>query len=147
MPSPTPGSRPLSHVACVGFLTLFAFAVYWEIFAYNTFGPETAMFYYESDGQTFGQMMRSYTYFSLIWYRPTAFSIPYWFLHQFISWHNVFAWKFAHFWTVLAAAYAIYWLAAICLGGSRMAALLSATYFMIQPSLYAAAMEFAGFDF
>ena len=146
----TPGKRGgglRTHLLYVGFLTLIGFVVYTEVFAYHTFGPETAMFYYENDGHSFAQMLRSYTYFSLMWYRPTGFALPYWVISQFVGWQNLFAWKFIHFWTVLAAAYAIYWLVASCLGGSRMAALLSATYFLVQPSLYAAVMEVAGFDF
>jgi Malectin domain len=136
-----------THLLYVGFLTILSFVIYSEIFTYNTFGPETAMFYYENDGHPFDLMLRSYTYFSLMWYRPTGFALPYWAIQQFVGWHNLVAWKFIHFWTVLAAAYAIYWLVVRCLGGSRMAALLSATYFMAQPSLYAAVMEVAGFDF
>jgi hypothetical protein len=131
----------------VGFLTVFSFVLYREIFTYNTFGPETPLFYVENDGQPFSQLLRAYTYLSLEWYRPTAFALPYWVLEHFLGWHNLFAWKLAHFWTALAAAYAIYWLVVRCLGGSRMAGLLSATYFMAQPSLYSALMEAAGFDF
>jgi len=136
-----------TNLVYVGFLTLLSFLIYSEIFTYTTFGPETAMFYYETDSHPFGLMLRSYTYFQLSWYRPTSFGLPYWVIQQFVGWHNLFAWKFIHFWTVLAAAYAIYWLVVSCLGGTRMAGLLSATYFIAQPSLYAAVMEVAGFDF
>jgi hypothetical protein len=137
----------LSGFLYVGFLTLFSFALYPEIFTYNTFGPETPLFYIANEGLSFSQMLQTYANVSWMWYRPTAFALPYWTLEQFWGWHNLVAWKFAHFWTGLAAAYAIYWLVVRCLGGSRMAGLLSATYFMAQPSLYAAMMEAAGFDF
>ena len=136
-----------SHATYVGLITAFAFALYIQIFTYNTFGPETPLFYFYSDGQPFGQMLRSYTYVSLMWYRPTAFAVPYWLLEQFLGWHNLVAWKLAHFSTVLASAYAIYWLVVRPLGGSRMAGLLSAMYFIAQPSMYSAVMEAAGFDF
>jgi hypothetical protein len=131
----------------VGFLTIFSFVLYLPIFTYNTFGPETALFYMANDGQPFSSILRSYTYTNLMWYRPTGFGLPYWIIEQFFGWHNLVAWKFIHFWTVLAAAYAIYWLVVYCLGASPLAGLLSATYFVSQPSLYAAAMEVAGFDF
>ena len=131
----------------VGFLTVFSFVLYQAIFTYNTFGPETALFYMGNDGQPFSNVLRAYTYTNIMWYRPTAFALPYWILEQFFGWHNLVAWKFFHFWTVLAAAYAVYWLVVRCLRASPMAGLLSATYFISQPSLYAAVMEVAGFDF
>ena len=143
--SPQSGKPP--HWVYVGFLTLFSFALYWEAFTYNTFGPETPLFYVANDGLPFSQALRVYTYVSLEWYRPTAFVVPYWILEHFFGWHNLVAWKFAHLWTVLAAAYAIYWLVVHCFGGSRMAGLLSATYFVAQPTMYAGVMEVAGFDF
>ncbi|HJZ95202.1 MAG TPA: malectin [Candidatus Solibacter sp.] len=105
------------------------------------------MFFVWNDQAPFGQMLRNYTYLSSMWYRPTAFSVPYWIVEQFFSWHNLFAWKLAHFLTALAAAYAVYWLVVQPLGGNRMAGLLGATYFIAQPSLYSAVMEAAGFDF
>src|SRR5215467_5890661 len=94
------------HLVYVGFLTLFSFALYWQIFTYNTFGPETALFYFYNHGQTFRQMIRGYTYVTLSWYRPTGFTVPYWVVQQFADWHNLVAWKVAHFFTVLGAAFA-----------------------------------------
>jgi hypothetical protein len=82
-----------------------------------------------------------------MWYRPTGFALPYWIIEQFVSWHNLVGWKLIHFWTVIGTGYAIYWLVVRCLDGNRLAGLLSAMYFMAQPSLYAAVMEVAGFDF
>ncbi|HXB74895.1 MAG TPA: malectin [Candidatus Acidoferrales bacterium] len=143
---PKPG-RHLPHWIYLACLTAFSFALYWEMFTYNTFGPETPLFYVANDLQPFRQILRSYTYMNLMWYRPTAFGVPYWVIEQFVGWHNLVAWKFLHFWTAIAAGCAIYWLVVRCLGGSQLAGLLSAVYFMAQPSLYAAAMEAAGFDF
>ena len=68
-----------------------------------------------------------------MWYRPTGFSVALLDDEQFFSWHNLVAWKFAHFWTALAAACAIYWLVVRLSRGSRMAGLVSATYFIAQP--------------
>jgi hypothetical protein len=82
-----------------------------------------------------------------MWYRPTSFGVPYWLLEQFLGWHDLAAWKFAHLCTALAAAYATYWLAVVPLGASRMAGLLAAIYFIAQPCLYSGMMEVAGFDF
>ena len=45
-------------VPYLGMLTLFAVALYWEIFTYDSFGPETALYYYYSDGLTFTQALR-----------------------------------------------------------------------------------------
>ena len=145
--APLKRGNHLPHWVYLAILTAFSFALYWEVFTYNTFGPETPLFYMGNDGQTFRHMMRSYTYMNIMWYRPTGFALPYWAIEQFFSWHNLVAWKFLHFWTVIAAGCAIYWLAVRCLGGSQLAGLLSAVYFVAQPSLYAAVMEVAGFDF
>jgi Malectin domain len=145
--APPKRGKHLPHWIYLALLTAFSFALYWEIFAYNTFGPETPLLYISNDGQTFRQMMRSYTYLNLMWYRPTSFAVPYWAIEQFISWHNFVAWKLLHFWTVIAAGCAIYWLVVRCLGGSQLAGLLSAVYFVAHPCLYAVVMEVAGFDF
>jgi hypothetical protein len=138
---------PARHWLYVVSLTISAFLLYVRIFTYNTFGPETPLFFVWNDQAPFRQMLRNYTYLSSMWYRPTAFSVPYWIVEQLFSWHNLFAWKLAHFLTALAAAYAVYWLIVRSLGGSRMAGLLGAAYFIAQPSMYSAAMEAAGFDF
>ena len=74
-----------ANLIYVGFLTLLSFLIYSEIFTYKTFGPETAMFYYENDGHSFELMLRSYTYFQLSWYRPTGFALPYWLISQFFN--------------------------------------------------------------
>lgn len=147
MLTPRKPGKQLPHWIAIASFTCFAFLLYERIFTYNTFGPETPLFFVWNDGAPFRQMLRNYTYLSSMWYRPTSFSVPYWLVEQFFGWHNLFAWKFAHFWTALAAACAIYWLVVRPLGGSRMAGLVSATYFIAQPSLYSAAMEAAGFDF
>ena len=68
-------------------------------------------------------------------------------LEQFLGWHNLVAWKFAHLCTALATAYAIYWLTVVPLGATRLAGFIAAMYFMAQPCLYTAIMEAAGFDF
>jgi hypothetical protein len=145
-PECRPPGTPAPHWLYVGFLTFFSFLFYVRIFVYNTFGPETPLFFQWSDGASFGQMLRNYTYLSLLWYRPTA-AVCYWIVEQFFSWHNLFAWKLAHFLTALAAAYSVYWLVMRPLGGDRMAGLLGAAYFIAQPSLYTAAMEASSFDF
>jgi Malectin domain len=146
-----PESRPpgmsARHWLYVIALTIFAFAIYVRVFTYNTFGPETPLFFVWNDKAPFRQMLRNYTYLSSMWYRPSSFSVPYWILEQFFSWHNLFAWKMGHFMTALAAAYAVYWLVVRPLGASRIAGLLSAAYFVAQPSMYSAVMEAAGFDF
>src|SRR5215471_10005384 len=135
------------HRIYVCSITVFAVFLYWDIFTYNTFGPETPLFFLWSDGRSFAEMLRGYTYLSSMWYRPTAFAVPYWLIEQFAGWHNLVAWKLAHFSTVLAAAYAVYWLAVRSLALTRTAGLLSSVYFIAQPSLYSAVMEAAGFDF
>jgi hypothetical protein len=33
--------------------------------------------------------------------------VPYWAVEQFFGWHNLVAWKFLHFWTVIAAGCAV----------------------------------------
>jgi len=133
-------------VPYLGMLTLFAVALYWEIFTYDSFGPETALYYYYSDGLTFTQALRSFSYIQLMWYRPTT-SVLYWAGEQFAGWHNIVGWKALHFLTVLAALYAIYWLVAACLGGGRLAGLLAAAWFCAVPNVYPGVMEAAGFDF
>jgi hypothetical protein len=108
-------------------------------------GLETPLFYISNDGQPFIQVLRGYTYVSLMWYRPTAFGVPYWLPKQFLGWHSLLAWKLAHFTTVLAAAYAIYWLVVYPLRGSRMAGLLSAAIY--RPAQYVFGRDgAAGFD-
>jgi hypothetical protein len=133
-------------VPYLGFLTLFAFALYSEVFVYNSFGPETALYYYYSDQLTFIQALRSFLYVQLMWYRPIT-SVLYWLGEQFVGWHNLVGWKLLHFVTVLAACYAIYWLVVTCLAGRRMAGLLAAAWFAAQPNVYPGVMEAAGFDF
>jgi len=128
------------------FLTLFAMALYWEVFVYDTFGPETALYYYYSDGLTLPQVLRSFIYVQLMWYRPVP-SVLYWVGEQFAGWHNILGWKLLHFVTVLAACYAIYWLIVTCLSGGRWAGLLAAAWFAAQPNVYPGVMEAAGFDF
>ncbi len=145
--APAKRGQTLPHGFYLVLLTAFSFALYWEIFTYNTFGPETPLFFMSNDQESFRQMTKSYTYVTLMWYRPTGFALPYWIIEQFFNWHNLVAWKFVHFWTVIGAGYALYWLVVRCLDGSRLAGLLSAVYFIAQPSLYAAVMEVAGFDF
>ena len=145
-PTARPQAIGLGDVPYLGFLTLFAFALYWEVFAYDSFGPETALYYFYSDGVPFRQALRSFTYVHLMWYRPMP-SVFYWLGEQLVGWHNVAGWKLLHFVTVLAACYAIYWLVVTCLGGSRMAGLLAAAWFAAQPNLYPPVMEAAGFDF
>ncbi|SPF41670.1 membrane hypothetical protein [Candidatus Sulfopaludibacter sp. SbA4] len=130
----------------LGFLTLFAFALYWEVFVYDSFGPETALYYYYSDGLTFAQALRSFGYVQLMWYRPMT-SVLYWVGEQLVGWHNVAGWKLLHFVTVLAAFYSIYWLVVTCLGGGRVAGLLAAAWFAAQPNVYPGVMEAVGFDF
>src|SRR5215467_14484566 len=100
-----------SHWLYVGLLAFFTLFLYWAVFTYNTFGPETPLFFYWTDGAPFQEMFRQYTYVTLMWYRPTSFGIPYWLLEQFLGWHDLVAWKLAHLCTALATAYAIYWLA------------------------------------
>jgi len=141
-PCPT---RP--HWFYLSLLSFLSFVLYWQVFTYNTFGPETALFYYWTDGAPFHEMIRQYSYVTLQWYRPTSFGIPYWVLEQFLGWHNLVAWKFAHLCTALATAYAIYWLVVLPLGATRMAGFVAAMYYMAQPCLYSANMEVAGFDF
>ena len=137
-----------AHVVKLLFLTAFAFAIYAEMFAYDTFFPEFPLFFFYSGGIDFHQVLRSYTYTTLMWYRPTSFALTYWIGERFAgSWHNLNGWKLFHFWTVLPACYAIYWFAVRCLHGSRTAALLAVTYFIAQPSLCAVIMEIAPFDF
>src|SRR5260370_18685452 len=92
-------------------------------------------------------MKKSYTYVTLMRYRPTGFALPYWIIEQFFNWHNLVAWKFIHFWTVIGAGCAVYWLVVRCLDGSRLAGFFSATYFIAQPSLYAAVVEVAAVFF
>src|SRR5260370_5692702 len=145
--APAKRGQSLPHWFYLALLTAFSFALYWEIFTYNTFGPETPLFFMSNDQESFRQMTKSYTYVTLMWYRPTGFALPYWIIEQFFNWHNLVAWKFVHFWTVIGAGYALYWLVVRCLDRSRLAGLLSAMYFGAQPSLYAAVMEVAGFDF
>jgi hypothetical protein len=145
--APAKRGQQLPHWFYLALLTAFSFALYWGIFTYNTFGPETPLFYVSNHLQSFRQMTKSYTYVTLMWYRPTGFSLPYWIIEQFFSWHNLVAWKFIHFLTVIGTGGAVYWLVVRCLEGSRLAGLLSAMYFVAQPSLYAAVMEVAGFDF
>ena len=109
------------HFLLLALLTVFSFVLYTEIFAYNTFGPEFPLFFYYNDGHTFTDMLRSYTYTSQMWYRPTSFALFYWIGEQFIHWHNLAGWKLFHFVTVLATAYGIYWLVARCLGSGATA--------------------------
>jgi hypothetical protein len=135
------------HFLYVTVLTLFGFALYLRVFTYNTFGPETPLFYFWSEGRPFREMLRNYTYLDAMWYRPTAFAVPYWILEQLFSWHDLVAWKLAHFLTVLAAAWALYWLVVRPLGAAPLAAFSSALYFLAQPCLYSGVMEVAGFDF
>lgn len=127
-------------------LTLFAVTLYWEVFTYNSFGPETALYYYYSDGLTFPQAFRSFFYVQLMWYRPMT-SVLYGAGEQIVGWHNIVGWKVLHFLTVLAALYAIYWLVAACLGSGRLAGVLAAAWFCAQPNVYPGVMEAAGFDF
>jgi len=141
-----PEKARLRHVLHLGLLTVFAFALYGEVFAYDSFGPETALYYYYSDGLTFRLALRSFVYVQLMWYRPMT-SVLYWAGEQFVGWHNIAGWKLVHFVTVLAALYAIYWLVAACLGGGRIAGLLAAAWFCAQPNVYPGVMEAAGFDF
>jgi len=133
-------------VPYLAFLTLFAFAVCWEVFTYNSFGPETSLYYFYSDGLSFGQALRNFTYFNLMWYRPIP-AVLYWMGEQFVSWHNVAGWKFVHFLTVLPALYAIYWLVVTCLAGKRIAGLLAALWFIAVPNVFPGIMEAVGFDF
>lgn len=140
---PKVGRGDLPYLA---FLTFFAFAVYWEVFVYDSFGPETALYYFYSDGISFAQAIRSFLYFQLMWYRPIT-SVLYWVGEQFVGWHDLVGWKLVHFVTVLAALYAIYWLVVTCLRGPRLAGLLAASWFAAQPNVYPGVMEAAGFDF
>ena len=137
---------PRSALITCTLLSLFALALYTEIFRYHTFGPEFPLFYFYNDG-SFTQMLRSYTYTSLQWYRPTSFSLFYWIGDQFLSWHDLAAWKLFHLLTVIATGFAVYWLAARCLSAGSLAGVLAAVYFLAQPSLYAFVMEVAPFDF
>ena len=130
----------------LGVLTVFAFAVYQEVFRYASFGPETALYYFWSDGRSFAQTIRSFTYFNLMWYRPVP-AVLYWIQEQIVGWHNLVGWKLLHFVTTLATLYAIYWLVVACLGGSRVAGLLAASWFAAQPNVYPVVMEAAGWDF
>ena len=130
----------------LGILTLFAVALDWEVFTYDSFGPETALYYYYSDGLTFTQALRNFSYVQLMWYRPVS-SVLYWVGEQFAGWHNIVGWKALHFLTVLAALYAIYWLVTACLGGGRLAGLLAAAWFCAVPNVYPGVMEAVGFDF
>ena len=127
-------------------LTALSFAIYWPAFFYDSFQPETALYYFYSDGRNFLQALQSYGYLSLMWYRPTP-SMFYWIGQQFLGWHDLLGWKLFHFVTVLAAAYAIYWLVARCFSGGRLAGILAATCFLAHPNVYPGIMEVAGFDF
>lgn len=128
-------------------ITAFAFLTYSEIFSYNTFGAETPLFYFWRPPMSFVASLRAYSYNSLMWYRPTAHDLPYWLGQHFLDWHNLVGWKLYHFTTVLAAAYAVYWLALILFPGRRLSAFWAAAYFVAQPSLYAFVMEASAFDF
>src|SRR5260370_32324892 len=142
----TPQKVGHRDVPYLGFLTLFACVLYWEVFVYDSFGPETALYYFYSDGLTFAQALRSFIYFQLMWYRPMT-SVLYWIGEQFAGWHNRVGWKLMHFVTVLAACYAIYWLVVSCLAGGRIAGLLTAAWFAAQPNVYPRFLEAAGFHF
>ncbi|HZT28652.1 MAG TPA: malectin [Bryobacteraceae bacterium] len=128
-------------------LAAFSLVLYAQVFVYNTFGPEFPLYYFYSDGQDLHQMLRSYTYVNLLWYRPTSSAPFYWIGAKFLAWHDLLGWKLFHFTTVLAAAYALCWLVVRRLGGSRLAAFLAAIYFLAQPGLYVAVMEVSPFDF
>ena len=130
----------------LAWLTALSFAIYWPAFFYDSFQPETALYYFHNDGLTFPLALRIYRYFSLMWYRPTP-AMLYWIGEQFLGWHDLLGWKLFHFVTVLATAYAIYWLVARCFSGSRLAGILAATYFLAHPNVYPGIMEVAGFDF
>jgi hypothetical protein len=127
-------------------LTSFAFLLYVEIFTYHSFGPEFPLFYFYGDGLSLAQVLRSYTYIFLPWYRPTSASLFYWIGTQFLDWHDLTGWKAFHFWTFLAAAYALYWLVRRCLDGSRLAAFLAVACLIWQPSFFAVMMEVSSFD-
>jgi hypothetical protein len=90
--APTKRGQSLPHWFYLALLTAFSFALYLEIFTYNTFGPETPLFYVTNHLQSFREIVKSYTYVTLMWYRPTSFGLPYWIIEQFFSWHNLVAW-------------------------------------------------------
>jgi hypothetical protein len=139
--------RLFRHLACLVFLAAFALLLFQEVFAFDTFGPEFPLFYFYTDGLTFAQMLRSYTYNELMWYRPTVHSALYWVGDQFLHWHDLSGWKVYHFCTVLATAFSIYWLVAGPLRFGALAGALSGGFFLAQPSIFAFVMEMSGFDF
>ena len=47
--APAKRGQQLPHWFYLALLTAFSFALYWEIFTYNTFGPETPLFFMSND--------------------------------------------------------------------------------------------------
>jgi hypothetical protein len=130
------------HLAAV---SIFSVALYIDVFLWDTFGPEFPLFYFYTDGLSFTQMLRAYTYTTLMSYRPTSHALFYWIGAQFMGWHDIAPWKLYHFATALAACWSVYWFAVRCLSGAPMAGFFAALYFIAHPSLYAFVMN--PFDF
>lgn len=128
-------------------LTLFAVVIYAEIFTLDAFSPEFPLFFLINDGLPFEGLLGAYKTFGAMWYRPTSFNLFYWIGQQFLNWHDLVRWKAFHFSTVLATCFTIYWFVLQLSPGNRLAAFLSAAFFISQPSLFAFVMDVAPFDF
>src|SRR3982751_764969 len=65
-------------LAAFALISLFSALLYVEIVSYRTFGPEYAMFYEVNSTLSLAGVWHWYTMFNGVWYRPTAFVLPYW---------------------------------------------------------------------
>lgn len=135
------------HLPRLLIATVFAILVYTECFLYDSFAPEFPFFYHINRDVTFSALLHQYTVFDQVWYRPTAFFLPYWIGRHFLSWHDLFGWRVFYFLTFLATCYSVYALALKLFTGNRTAALLAVFYYASHPCVYLGIFEVCAFDF
>jgi len=139
---------PLRHHApALLFIAIAVLAIYWWGVWHPSLGPELALFYSVAHDKTFSQVMHEYVNFgSILWFRPTAFYLPYWIGERFLDWHNTTGWKLYQVAVLIPACWAVYLLAQLFFPQQRLAGIIAALYLAIYPGCISVVQQSAAFD-
>jgi hypothetical protein len=135
------------HLPSLLFIACSILVIYsWGVW-YPSLGPELALFYSVASGKTFSQVMSEYVNFSsVLWFRPTAFYLPYWIGERFLDWHNTTGWKLFQLAVLIPTCWAVYLFTQVLFRGQRLAGVIAALYLAVYPGCISVVLQSAAFD-
>ncbi len=118
----------------------------WVVFRFEGLGPEFPLFWMWNCRLDVSGLLEKYLQFDTLWYRPSAFYLPYCVARYFVGWHNLAGWRFIHAASVIPVCWGVYALACRFFPGDRLAGVLAALYVAVYPGMYSIVLETSAFD-